>query len=86
MCIRDSSKVSLSSDVTFLEISANISSAFSDAAWNPSMITDECTSFFIKSSAFAYNVPAKITEEVVPSPTSVSIVLEISTIILAAGC
>ncbi|CAI8178528.1 MAG: Uncharacterised protein [Candidatus Nitrosopelagicus brevis] len=50
------------------------------------MITEECTSFFSNSSAFANSVPAKITDDVVPSPTSVSIVFEISIIILAAGC
>ena len=38
------------------------------------------------SSAFSSRAPPNTTDEVVPSPTSLSTVFEISTIIFAAGC
>ena len=38
------------------------------------------------NAGFAAMFPAKTTADVVPSPTSLSVVLEISTSIFAAGC
>ena len=40
----------------------------------------------INDSAFSKSAPARTTADVVPSPTSLSVVLEISTSIFAAGC
>src|ERR1051325_6378160 len=53
---------------------------------HPSTINDGWTCLLIKSSAFSSKAPAKTTEDVVPSPTSLSTDLATSTIILAAGC
>ena len=71
---------------TSLASSASTSSDLSAAAWYPSTMTDECTSFLSSFSAFSSRAPPNTTDEVVPSPTSLSMVFEISTIILAAGC
>ena len=40
----------------------------------------------ISSSAFSSSAPASMTADVVPSPTSLSVALETSTSIFAAGC
>jgi hypothetical protein len=79
-------KYSLSWGSIFSAISFNNSIAFSALFLNPSTIIVGWTFLFINSSAFSKSEPAKRTTDVVPSPTSLSTLLEISTMILAAGC
>src|SRR5271156_6704427 len=45
-----------------------------------------CTPLSISPSAFSSRAPARMTAEVVPSPTSLSVAFETSTSIFAAGC
>ena len=71
---------------TLVAISLSVSIAFWDAFLNPSTTTVGWTFFVISSSAFSSNEPASTTVDVVPSPTSLSVDLLISTIILAEGC
>jgi len=44
------------------------------------------TSLSSNSSAFSRSAPARTTADVVPSPTSLSVVFDTSTSIFAAGC
>ena len=67
-------------------ISSRYSLVFLAAFLYPSTIIVGWTSWSINDSACSSNAPAKTTAEVVPSPTSLSVVLEISTNIFAAGC
>ena len=60
--------------------------AFFAAFLYPSTIIVGCTSCSSSDSAFSSSAPARTTAEVVPSPTSLSVVFAISTNILAAGC
>ena len=79
-------KTFLSLTSILMPIFCKNSRAFSAAAVYPSTITEGCTSLFTNSSAFSKSAPAKITDDVVPSPTSLSTDLATSTIIFAAGC
>ena len=71
---------------TFSAILSRTCSAFSRAFMYPSTTTVGWTSWLMSSSAFSRSAPARMTPDVVPSPTSLSVALLISTIIFAAGC
>ncbi len=71
---------------TLSAISFNNSFAFSALFLYPSTITVGWIFLFNNSSALSKSEPAKTTTDVVPSPTSLSTLLVISTIIFAAGC
>ena len=71
---------------TLIAIFFKILSASSAARAYPSITIVGCTSLSINSCAFSNNAPEKTTDVVVPSPTSLSVVLATSTIIFPAGC
>ena len=75
-----------SSGLTVFAIFFNTSYAFSAANRYPVTINVGCTSCSSKSSARFSSSPPITTALVVPSPTSLSCVFAISTIIFAAGC
>lgn len=68
-----------------MEYSYNFSSANRKASFNPLMIIYECIPSSIKFLLSFINSPARRVTEVVPSPTSLSYDLAISTRVLAAG-
>ncbi len=76
----------LSFGVTSSEISLRYWIAFFEAFLYPSTIIVGWTSWVRRDSAFSNSAPASTTADVVPSPTSLSVVFEISTSIFAAGC
>ncbi len=77
---------SLSLGSTSSPSESSTSRALAAALRNPETITIGWTPLSKSSSARSSRAPARTTTEVVPSPTPVSVALETSTRILAAGC
>ena len=79
-------RVSVSSSVTFMATSLRTCWALSFASLYPLAMMVGWTLASIRSVAFLRSSPARMTDVVVPSPTSASWVFATSTSILAAGC